>query len=109
MTATIRVLAQLAPSAATETALYTCATTSVVISTLVICNTSVSAPDTFTVRICVAGAADNDKQLIFNTATLPAGTMLPVTVGLTLANTDVIKVTATNGTCAFNLFGQENS
>jgi len=108
MAITLRVLGQVFPSATVETTLYTCATTSAVISSLVICNTSASTPDTFTVRVCVAGAVDDNKQLIFDNATIPAGTMLPVTIGITLASTDVIKVTSTNGTCAFNLFGQEN-
>jgi len=109
MPATLRVLAQAFPTATVETVLYTCGTTSAVISTLVICNTSSSIADTFTVRICVGGAADSNEQLIFSAASIPAGTMLPVTIGITLANTDVVKVTSTNGTCAFNMFGQENS
>ncbi len=109
MAVTIRVLAQAFPTATVETALYTCATTSAVISTLAICNTSVGSPDNFTIRVCVAGAGDSNEQLLFNSASIPAGTMLPVTIGITLANTDVIKVTSANGTCAFSAFGQENS
>ena len=109
MPTTLRVLGQAFPSAAVETALYTCATTSAVISTLVICNTSLSTPDTFTVRVCVGGAVDTNAQLLFDSTTIPAGTTVPVTIGMTLANTDVIKVTSTNGTCSFNAFGQENS
>lgn len=109
MAITLRVLGQLYPSAATETTLYTCATTSAVISSLVICNQSASTADTFTVRICVAGAGDSTQQVIFSNANIPPNTMVPLTAGLSLANTDVIKVTSTNGTCSFNLFGQENS
>jgi hypothetical protein len=91
-----------------ETALYTCATTSAVISTLNICNFGASS-DTFTVRVCVAGAGDSNKQLLFYVASLPPNTTLTITIGITVANTDVIKVTSTNGTSAFSLFGQENS
>lgn len=108
MPATIRVLGQVYPAAATETPLYTCATTSAVVSTLVICNQG-GAPDTFSIRVCIGGAADVPEQLIFESAIIPPGTMLPVTIGITLANTDVIKVTSVNGTSSFNLFGQENS
>ena len=106
---TLRVLGQLAPSAAAETALYTCATTSAVISSLWICNTSNSTPDTFTIRVNVGGAGDTAKQILFFEAPLPPNTSLPVVTGITLANTDVIKVTSTNGTCSFSIFGQENS
>jgi len=109
MAITLRVLGQVFPSAAVETTLYTCATTSAVISSLVICNQSVSTADAFTVRICVAGAGDSTKQVLFSNANLPPNTMVPLTAGITLANTDVIKVTSANGTSSFNLFGQENS
>lgn len=105
---TIRVLAQSAPSAAAETALYTCATTSAVISSLFICNTSSSTADSFTVRICIGGAGDTAAQILFASAPIPANTTLPVVAGITCANTDVIKVTSTNGTTSFSLFGQEN-
>jgi hypothetical protein len=108
MAATIQVLGQLAPSAAAETALFTCSTTSVVISSLFICNTSGTA-DTFTVRISVGGAGDAAKQLLYSTAPLPGYTTLAVVAGITMANTDVMKVTSTNGTTVFSLFGQENS
>ena len=106
MPATIRVLAQLYPAAGVETALYTCATTSVVISTLMVANTA-GTTDTITVRICIANAADTPSQLS-GTSVSPNG-VLSLTAGLTLASTDVIKVTSVNGTCAFQVFGQENS
>jgi hypothetical protein len=91
-----------------ETALYTCATTSAVISTLNICNFSGSS-DVFSVRVCVAGAGDANEQYIFANAVIPANTTVPYTSGITLADTDVIRVVSTNGNCAFQVFGQENS
>jgi hypothetical protein len=109
MATTLRVLAQLAPSAGSETTLYTCATTSAVISSLFVCNTSSSTADTFTVRICVAGAADVAKQIIFSASSINPSTTLSIVAGITVANTDVIKVTSTNGTTSFSIFGQENS
>ncbi len=108
MATTIRVLAQLYPTATVETTLYTCATTSVVISSLIVCNNSVT-PDTFSVRICIAGAGDTNAQLLFSGTGIGGNGVLDLTAGLTLASTDVIKVTSTNGTCSFQLFGQENS
>ena len=109
MAITLRVLGQLAPAAGIETALYTCATTSVVVSSLWVCNTSSVASDNFTIRICVAGAGDDPKQLLFSAATIPPGTGFSIVAGLTLASTDVIKVTSSGGLTSFSLFGQENS
>ena len=108
MAITIRVLDQAYPTATVEMTLYTCATTSVVVSALMVCNNSV-VPDTITVRICVGGAANNNKQLLFSGTPVGPNGVINLTAGLTLANTDIIKVTSTNGTCAFQLFGQENS
>lgn len=60
-------------------------------------------------RVCVGGAADNAKQLLYSSAPIPGNVTLSVTTGITMASTDVMKVTSTNGTTVFNLFGQENS
>ena len=109
MATTIKVLGQLAPASGVETALYTSATTSVVISSLFVCNRSGSTADTFTVRICVAGAGDTNSQIIFSNTSIAPSTTTAVVAGITCANTDVIKVTSTNGTSSFSLFGQENS
>jgi hypothetical protein len=109
MAAIYRVLAQLAPSAAAQTTLYTCATSSVVISSLLVCNSDNSVADAVTVRINIGGVGDDPKQLVFaGLPVMPNGTV-DLTAGLTLANGDVIKVTSANGTSSFNLFGQENS
>lgn len=109
MTATIRVLGQVFPSATVETALYTCGTTSAVISSLFICNESAGSGDTFSIRVCVGGAGDDPSQLLFSAVPIPAATTLPVTTGITLATGDVLKVLSANGTTAFQAFGQENS
>ena len=108
MATTIRVLGQAYPAAGVQTALYTCAATSAVISTLAISNTD-GVSDTVTVRIAVGGAADSDMQLLLSGATVSASGLNALTLGLTLATGDVIKVTSTNGACAFQLFGQESS
>ena len=109
MPTTLRVLGQSAPTAAVEAALYTCGTTSAVISTIVVCNTSSTTPDTFSARINVAGAGDTPKQLLFSLAPVPPNTTVTATIGITLANTDVVSVLSTNGTTVFSVFGQENS
>jgi hypothetical protein len=108
MPATIKVLEQAYPTATVETTLYICGATSAVVSSLMVANTS-GTPDTITVRVCIGGAADNNKQLLFSGTPIGPNGAINLTAGLTLANTDVVKVTSTNGTCAFQLFGQENS
>ena len=108
MASILRVLGQSYPAAATETDLYACGTNSAVISTLTICNKSGSA-DAVTVRIAVAGVASVDKQLIVAGTNLAANSTMSMTIGITLAHLDVVRVTSTNGTTAFNIFGQENA
>jgi hypothetical protein len=108
MAAIIRVLAQLFPAAATETTLYTCAVASVVISSLVVCNKA-GVADAVTVRICIGGAGNNDKQLVFSGLPVPPNATVDLTAGLTLANGDIIKATSLNGTSSFQIFGQENT
>lgn len=108
MAATFRVLAQLYPVAGTETSLYTCSVNSTVISSLIICNNS-DSNDNVSVRINVGGAINSNNQLLFSNTEVLARGVLDLTAGLTLANTDVMKVTSFNGVCAFQLFGQENN
>lgn len=104
-----KVLGQSYPTAATATKIYTVpASKDTVISSITVNNQSTTTSDTFTVAIRVAGAADSTKDKLYTTLTiLPLDTFI-ATVGLTLATTDEIWITSTNGTCSFQLFGQEN-
>lgn len=108
--ATVRkVLGQSAPAAATPTSLYTVpAATSTVASTLTACNRG--AVDT-TVRVAVrpAGAALADQHYIVYDAPLPAYDTLAMTIGWTLAATDVVTVQTLLATASFSLFGEETA
>ena len=109
MATALKVLGQAYPTATVETALYTVpAATSTVVSSLVICNTSGTA-DTVTIRVAVGGAGSANKQLILSGVSLAGNSSISMTVGITLATADVIRVTSANGTSAFSAFGQENS
>ena len=108
MAGTFRVLAQLYPTAAVETPFYVCNANSVVISSFMVCNLA-GISDTLYVRICVANASNNNAQILYSNLSILGNGVLELTAGLTLANSDVIKVTSTNGTCSFQLFGQENN
>ena len=104
---TYKVLGQSNPSATTATTLYTApSSTSAVVSTLSVCNQAASAG---TYRIAVRPAAEElaAKHYIIYDATLPSKTTDTLTLGLTLATTDVLTVYASNANFAFGAFGTE--
>ena len=109
MPTTYKVLGQVKPSAATLTSLYTVpSSTSAVISTIVVCNTTSSNEE---IRIAVrpAGEAINDKHYIAHTIGLPPYSNYTYTLGITLATTDVISVYGLGGYASFSVFGTEIS
>lgn len=109
MATALKTLGQAFPAAVTLTDIYTVpAATSTVGSTLSVCNQS-GTPDTYRVAVRVAGAVIATKQYIFFDAYIAGNQTQTWTLGFALATTDVVSVRSTNGTCSFNLFGQENS
>ena len=102
-----KVLGQSNPSANTNTTLYTVpAATSAVCSTLVICNQAASAA-TFRVAIRPAGATLATEHYTSYDTNLNANDSITITIGMTLATTDVITVRANTTTVSFSLFGSE--
>jgi len=110
MATAYKVLAQNAPSATTETTLYTVpSSTSSVISTIAICN---QAGSSGTYRIVVRPAADastTQKHYIVYGATVGANDSIMLTLGITLATGDLIRVYASTADMSFNAFGSELS
>ena len=105
--ATLKVLGQSYPSAATATTLYTCGVANgTVVSTINVCNTSATA-DTVRIAVRPAGATLANQHYVAYNLTIPANSQYTFTGGVTLANTDVITIYSTNGTTAFGAFGQE--
>ena len=105
--ATIKVLGQSYPTAATATTLYTCGVANgTVVSTINAANTSATA-DTIRIAVRPAGAALANQHYVAYNVAVPANGQYSLQGGLTLANTDVITIYSTNGTCAFNAYGQE--
>jgi len=101
-----KVLGQLAPAAATLETLYTVpASTQSVCSTLAICNRG--AATSYRIAIRPAGAAIVTKHYIAYDIPIAANDSVFLTVGATLATTDVISVYATLETLSFNLAGTE--
>lgn len=106
MAITYKVLGQVNPTSLTETILYTAANQAVC-STITICNTSVSA----VVRVAVrpGGALLDVKHYICYDLTLNQYDTLTLTLGITLAATDIVSVYSSTSTVAFSMFGQEIS
>lgn len=107
MTETPKVLAQLNPSATTLTNAYTVpAATSVVVSSIFVCNSSAS-PTTFRISVARAGAIDAPAQYLFFDVPISGNDTFAATSGFTLATTDIIRVYAGSTTLSFNVFGVE--
>jgi len=109
MATTYKVLGQLNPAATTATTLYTVpSATSTVVSTITICNQSASA-DTYRIAIRPAGATLTAAHYIAYNGAIPAYDTISLTIGITLATTDVVTVYAGTANLSFNLFGSEIS
>lgn len=106
MPAAYKVLGQSNPSATTLTTLYTVpSATSAVASSITVCNLGVST--TYRVAVRPAGAAIANQHYVVYDASINAGDSVFLTLGLTLAATDVVSVFAGTATLAFQLHGSE--
>jgi len=104
-----KVLGQSYPSATTATTLYTVgAGTSTVVSTINVANLGAAA-DNVRIAIRPAGAALANQHYIAYGVQVPSAAILTLTVGVTLATTDVITIYSQTGTSSFSAFGQEIS
>ena len=109
MAEALKVLGQVDAPATTLTALYTVpGSTSVTVSTLAVCNRN-SAMRTFRVSVAVGGASDDPKQYIVYDMQLLGNDAVFLTIGITLAATDVVRVYASDTGLSFGLFGVEVS
>lgn len=109
MADSIKVLGQLSPAATTLSTLYTVpATTQTTVSSISVCNTG-SSPVTIRISVAVANASDNVKQYVYYDYVIAAKDTLIVVMGMTLNETDVVKVYASATNVAFNIFGVETS
>ena len=107
MATTYKVLGQVNPSATTATTLYTVpAATATVVSTISVCNQASTAA-TYRIAVRPAGATLAAQHYIVYGATVPASDSSMITVGLTLATTDVVTVYASSATLSFNAYGSE--
>jgi hypothetical protein len=107
MATAYKVLGQVNPSATTATTLYTVpSATQTVVSTISVCNQAGTAA-TFRIAVRPAGATLSAEHYIVYGATVPASDSTMITVGLTLATTDVVTVYASSANLSFNAYGSE--
>lgn len=107
MANTYKVLGQVAPSATTTTTLYTVPSAkSVVISTISIVNRG-AATESFRVAIRPGGAALSDEHWIIYDSSIAANDTLFISVGATMAATDVLEVYNSLGNLSYSAFGSE--
>jgi hypothetical protein len=107
MASTYKVLAQSAPSATTNTDVYTVGSgKSAVVSTITVCNRAASSA-TYRIAIRVAGATIANEDYIAYDATVAANDTVSLTIGVTLAATDVVTVYASTANLSVNIFGAE--
>lgn len=108
MATTYKVLGQLAPSATTNTTLYTVpAATQAVVSTIVIANRSSAVNDIFRIAIRVAGASLSNEDYVAYDVVVGAADSTALTLGITLGAGDIITVYAGTANLSFNAFGSE--
>jgi len=106
MPQTHKVLGQSNPSATTLTTLYTVpASTQAIASTLSVANLGVST--TFRVAVRPAGASIANQHYLVYDASVNANDSFYLTLGISLAATDVVSVHAGTANLAFSLFGVE--
>jgi len=109
MSATMKVLAQAYPSAATQTTLYTVgAGKSAVVSTVSVCNQTTAAL-TFNIAVIPSGGTLGSASYIAYGTTIPANNTEFITIGMTLEAGASISVYNTNVGISYNAFGSELS
>jgi hypothetical protein len=106
MATAYKVLGQRHPAATSDESLYTVpSATSAVCSTISICNLGVST--TYRIAVRPAGATIEDKHYVVYEAAINQYDTVLLTLGVTLAATDVVTVRAGTADVSFNLFGSE--
>jgi glucose-6-phosphate dehydrogenase assembly protein OpcA len=103
-----KVLGQVNPSATTATTLYTVPSAkSAVISSLTVCNQASTAA-TFRIAVRPAGATLAALHYVAYDVAVGAADTTALTLGITLATTDVVTVYASTANISFNAYGDES-
>jgi len=78
------------------------------VSSLVVCNRAGTA-GTVRVSVSVGGAATTDKDYLLYDKSVAANDYITLVIGITIKESDVMRVYASSGDFSFNLFGVETS
>lgn len=109
MSYTYKVLGQNAPSATTNTNIYTVGTgKQAIISTLLIANRSGSGAS-YRIAVRPNGTTLNNSHYIAYDVAIAANDSTALTLGLTLGSGDVVTVYASSANLSFGVFGTEIS
>jgi glucose-6-phosphate dehydrogenase assembly protein OpcA len=109
MPTTYKVLGQSNPSATTLTTLYTVpAATSAVISSIVVANLTATSA-TFRIAVRPAGASITNAHYVGYDITVGASDSTVLTLGITMAATDVLSVYGSTANLTFQAYGSEIS
>ena len=104
-----KVLGQSAPSATTNTDVYTVGSgKQAIISTITVANRS-TASRTYRIAVRPAGATLANQHYIAYDVSLGANDTTALTLGITLTATDVVTVYASTTDLSFGIFGSEIS
>jgi glucose-6-phosphate dehydrogenase assembly protein OpcA len=107
MATTYKVLGQSAPSATTNTDVYTVpSSTEAVISTITVANRAGTAA-TYRIAIRPNGDTIANQHYIAYDSALPANDTIALTLGITLDAGDIVTVYASTANVSFNIFGSE--
>jgi hypothetical protein len=109
MATVYKVLGQSNPSATTATTLYTVpSATSAILSTVTVCNQAATSAS-FRIAVRPAGATLAAQHYVAYDIAIAANDTTCLTLGLTLATTDVVTIYAATSTMSFAAFGSEIS
>ena len=109
MAEAIKVLGQSAPSATTNTSVYTVpSATEAVISTIVIANRAGTA-GSFRLAVRPNGASISDEHYLAYDVPLAANDSTTLTLGITMDAADVLTAYCSSGDMSINVFGTEIS
>lgn len=102
-----KILGQSAPSATTATTVYTVPSgRSAVVSSIIVCNRSATAT-TYRIALRPAGATLADQHYVAYDVAVGGNDTTAVSIGITLAATDVVTVYTTAATVSFTVSGSE--
>ena len=109
MATTYKILGQSAPAANTSSDLYTVpSSTQAVVSSIVVANRDTAAA-TYRISCAPDGAAVADAQYLAYNVTVGGSDSTVLTLGITLGDTDKIRVYASTANLTFTAFGSEIS